>query len=124
MDLELSKSDAFGSKHRQNRTHFVDSFSEEVFKQTYCFDQETNINERHFKVASNLASIERSDKRDYWVNAFLDLLEDFKFVPGGRITSNAGTDLKGTTYINCFVSGFRGRNQDSMDSIMDRVAGG
>ncbi|MCB0408492.1 MAG: adenosylcobalamin-dependent ribonucleoside-diphosphate reductase, partial [Bdellovibrionales bacterium] len=39
----------------------------------------------------------------------------------GRITSNAGTGLKGTTYINCFVSGFRGENQDSMDSIMDEL---
>jgi ribonucleoside-diphosphate reductase alpha chain len=48
-------------------------------------------------------------------------LEDFKFVPGGRITSNAGTGLKGTSYINCFVSGFEGTNQDSMSGIMKEL---
>ena len=90
MDIALSKSGALRSKYRQNKTHFFDSFSEEVFKQTYCFDQEANINERHFKVASNLASVESPDKRDYWVNAFLELLEDFKFVPHPSTWLNEG----------------------------------
>jgi len=35
---------------------------------------------------------------------FFTLLQDFKFVPGGRITSNIGIDgRKGTTLFNCFV---------------------
>jgi ribonucleotide reductase alpha subunit len=76
---------------------------------------------RHLSMAKDLASVEEPGVRDYWTSRFLDILEDFKFVPGGRITSNAGTGLKGTTYINCFVSGFRGENQDSMESIMDEL---
>lgn len=104
-----------------NKTQFHNSFSEEVFNQTYRFGNEKNINERHAKVAKNLSSIESKGNQTYWERKFLDLLEDFKFVPGGRITSNAGTGLKGTTYINCFVSGFRGENQDSMESIMDEL---
>lgn len=106
---------------RKNKTKFYNSFSEEVFNQTYKFANEKDINERHFKIAKNLASVESKEIKKYWESQFLDLLEDFKFVPGGRITSNAGTDLKGTTYINCFVSGFRGKNQDSMESIMDEL---
>lgn len=106
---------------RRNHTKFVDSFSEEVFNQSYRFGDESDVNERHLKVAINLAQVEKPTERALWTNQFLELLEDFKFVPGGRITSNAGTDLSGTTYINCFVSGFRGKDQDSMDSIMDEL---
>ena len=32
-----------------------------------------------------------------------------------------GTGLKGTTYINCFVDGFTGRDQDSMEGILDTL---
>jgi ribonucleoside-diphosphate reductase alpha chain len=102
-------------------TKFLDEFSEEIFRQTYMFEGENNINDRHLAVARDLASVEREDIRDYWTSQFLDLLQNFRFVPGGRITSNAGTGLKGTTYINCFVSGFRGENQDSMSGIMDEL---
>ncbi|OFZ16202.1 MAG: ribonucleoside-diphosphate reductase, adenosylcobalamin-dependent [Bdellovibrionales bacterium RBG_16_40_8] len=105
----------------KRHTKFVDSFSQEVFEQAYRYANEADINDRHLAMAKDLASIEELSVRDYWTNKFLDLLEDFKFVPGGRITSNAGTGLKGTTYINCFVSGFRGESQDSMESILDEL---
>ncbi len=106
---------------KKRATEFIDPFSEEVFCQTYQFGQMEDINERHLKVAENLASVEAPEQRNFWTQKFLDLLESFKFVPGGRITSNAGTGLLGTTYINCFVSGFRGENQDSMESILDEL---
>lgn len=106
---------------KKGNTVFVDEFSKEVFETTYRYGQEADINDRHFAIAKDLASVEEASVRRYWVEKFVDLLEDFKFMPGGRITSNAGTGLKGTTYINCFVSGFRGENQDSMESIMDEL---
>ena len=71
------------NKKRIRKTKFVDHFSEEVFHQTYCFEKETNINERHFQIAEELASVEIKEKRPFWREKFLDLLEDFKFVPGG-----------------------------------------
>lgn len=117
-----TKSATKASKSIQKRnTKFTDSFSEEIFNLTYKFGKEADVNERHLNVAKDLASVEKPELRDFWTEKFLDLLEDFKFVPGGRITSNAGTGLKGTTYINCFVSGFRGEDQDSMVSIMDEL---
>lgn len=109
------------SSIKKRNTKFTDSFSEEIFNLTYKFGNEADVNERHLNVAKDLASVEKPELRDFWTEKFLDLLEDFKFVPGGRITSNAGTGLKGTTYINCFVSGFRGEDQDSMVSIMDEL---
>ena len=106
---------------KKRKTRFVDEFSREVFEATYRFGTEQDINDRHLAIARDIAAVETPELRDLWTDNFLDLLEDFKFLPGGRITSNAGTGLGGTTYINCFVSGFRGEDQDSMESIMDEL---
>ena len=94
---------------RKRNTIFVDEFSREVFENTYKYAADRDINDRHLAIAKDLASVEKPGLRARWTEHFLDLMEDFKFLPGGRITSNAGTGLKGTTYINCFVSGFRRR---------------
>lgn len=110
-----------GSEVKKRNTQFTDDFSKEIFEATYKYAGEKDINDRHLAIAKDLASVEAPEVRDYWTERFLDILEDFKFVPGGRITSNAGTGLQGTTYINCFVSGFRGENQDSMEGIMDEL---
>ena len=99
-------------------TQFVDDFSKEIYEQTYRYGTE-DINQTQLRVAKDLASIEKDP--DYWTQQFLWALEDFKFSPGGRITSNAGTGLKGTTYINCFVDGFMGEDQDSMEGILDTL---
>lgn len=99
-------------------TKFVDEFSKEIYEQTYRYGDE-DINGTQLRVAKDLASIEKDT--NHWTQEFLWALEDFKFVPGGRITSNAGTGLKGTTYINCFVDGFMGEDQDSMEGILDAL---
>lgn len=99
-------------------TKFVDDFSKEIYEQTYRYGEE-DINGTQLRVAKDLASIEKDT--NHWTQEFLWALEDFKFVPGGRITSNAGTGLKGTTYINCFVDGFMGEDQDSMEGILDAL---
>ena len=99
-------------------TQFVDEFSKEIYEQTYRYGSE-DINQTQLRVAKDLASIEKD--KDFWTQEFLWALEDFKFSPGGRITSNAGTGLKGTTYINCFVSGPDGEDQDSMEGILGEL---
>lgn len=118
--LEIVSTTDLATKFKE-KTFFTDEFSEEIFNQTYRFSGEKSIYERHWHIANNLASVEAQNSREYWREQFLELLSEFKFVPGGRITSNAGTDLRGTTYINCFVSGFRGEDQDSLSSIMDEL---
>jgi len=97
-------------------TEFVDAFSEEIWFSTYKYHSDSVVDDSQLRVAATLASIEKDT--DLWTQQFLSILENFKFVPGGRINSNAGTGLKGTTFINCFVDGFLGTAQDSMDGIM------
>jgi len=99
----------------ERETKFIDDFSKEIYEQTYKYGDEI-INDTFLRVAKNIASVEKD--KEYWTEKFLDILHDFKFVPGGRITSNAGTGLKGTSLINCFVSGFQGEDNDSMEGIL------
>ena len=54
------------------------------------------------RVARGVAQIEQPKLRKYWENKYFDIMKDFKFVPGGRILSGAGTGYK-VTYYNCFV---------------------
>ena len=83
-------------------TKFEDAFSEEVWFSTYKDHKDNDINDTLQRVATAIASVEKNDElRDEWSKKFNSLLTDFKFVPGGRILANAGTDWKGTTLINC-----------------------
>ena len=94
---------------------FTNSFSEETWFQKYKLKQDETVLHTWLRVAQDLASAEKHESK--WAKKFYSILEDFKFVPGGRITSNAGSGLKGTTYINCFVDGFTGTDQDSIEGI-------
>ena len=55
------------------------------------------------RVAHALADVEVSDRFE-WGQRFLDILQDFQFLPGGRIQAGAGTD-RDVTLFNCFVMG-------------------
>ena len=54
------------------------------------------------RIARSLASVETD--ADAWEDKFYGALEDFKFLPAGRITAGAGTD-RSVTLFNCFVMG-------------------
>lgn len=104
---------------------FKNKFSQEVYENTYRFEgndkipADKNIQATLLRIAQATASVEKNSKE--YSQSFLGILQDFKFVPGGRITSNAGTSLKGTTLINCFVSGPTGKNIDSMEEILNEL---
>jgi ribonucleoside-diphosphate reductase alpha chain len=63
------------------------------------------------RVAAALAAAEADPAR--WEPRFYQALEDFRFLPGGRILAGAGTD-RDVTLFNCFVMG---TIDDSMDGI-------
>ena len=71
------------------------------------------------RVAHALAMAEPSDPA-VWEQMFYNVLEDFRFLPGGRILAGAGTDNEVTLY-NCFVMG---RIEDSLDGIFDALKEG
>lgn len=54
------------------------------------------------RVARGIATVEKKEVRAMWEKKFYGAMTDFKFVPGGRILSGAGTGYD-VTYYNCFV---------------------
>ncbi len=69
--------------------------------------------------AKALSSVEKTKKlREKWEALFFDALENFKFVPGGRIMHGAGREDITTTLNNCYVVGIK---TDSIKSIYDCV---
>ncbi|HSD35252.1 MAG TPA: adenosylcobalamin-dependent ribonucleoside-diphosphate reductase [Alphaproteobacteria bacterium] len=60
------------------------------------------IEESWRRVAHALAALEA--KPEQWEERFFSALEDFKFLPAGRILAGAGTD-RSVTLFNCFVMG-------------------
>lgn len=54
------------------------------------------------RVANAAASVEKKKDRKKWEKAFFNSMEGFKYVPGGRILSGAGTGYS-VSFYNCFV---------------------
>ena len=67
------------------------------------------------RIARALSSVEKDPAA--WEPKFYSALEDFKFLPAGRITAGAGTD-RSVTLFNCFVMG---TIPDSMGGIFDNL---
>lgn len=64
---------------------------------------ETSLEETWRRVARAIAQVEGTEeKRREWEERFLWALQDFKFVPAGRILAGAGTG-KDVTFYNCYV---------------------
>jgi ribonucleoside-diphosphate reductase alpha chain len=77
------------------------AISEEVLLEKYAKDGDRNIDDVRRRVAKALATVEAPSSRAEWEARFYwAQLEGF--IPGGRINSAAGTDLK-ATLVNCFV---------------------
>ena len=76
---------------------------------------ETQPEQMMARVARGVAAVEASPaKQDEWSEKFRWLLDDWKFVPGGRILTAAGTD-QDLTFYNCYVIP---SPEDSREGIM------
>jgi len=63
---------------------------------------ETNPEQMWRRIAHAVAQMEKKSVRHLWEEKFYDAMQDFVFVPGGRILSGAGSGYK-VTFYNCFV---------------------
>ena len=115
------------SNGRTNADIFETSISEEVYEQNYQYGTDTHVPDTWYRNARAMASVEEDPAE--WTKRFYELLSGrglglgpFPFTPGGRIFANAGTQLGKATLINCFVSGFQGTDQDSMDAIQAELS--
>jgi ribonucleoside-diphosphate reductase alpha chain len=77
--------------------------SRRVWKAKYRYQQEGTIADSWRRIARALADVETKDKAA-WEQRFFGILQDFKFLPGGRIQAGAGTG-RNVTLFNCFVMG-------------------
>ncbi|OGH24262.1 MAG: ribonucleoside-diphosphate reductase [Candidatus Levybacteria bacterium RIFCSPLOWO2_01_FULL_39_24] len=106
----------------------LDGVREKVFKDRYALKGkngellEHKPEEMWKRVARGIARNEKPSKRKYWAKKFYDVMTDFKFVPGGRILSGAGTKYQ-VTYFNCFVipspKDSRGGIVDSLKQLIE-----
>ncbi len=76
---------------------------------------DTTVEDTWRRIARALA--EREADPAAWEETFYSALEDFKFLPAGRIVAGAGTD-RSVTLFNCFVMG---TIPDSMGGIFDML---
>lgn len=100
------------------------ALSEHIWQTKYRLVDEHGAGERDIRqswdrVADALAVVEAGG-RQRWRARFRDLLEDFAFLPGGRILAGAGSGRR-VTLLNCFVMGHL---EDSMESIFDALKEG
>ncbi len=96
-----------------------DNLGSDVLKQKYLAPWEKHPYEMWKRQASALASVEKNKKmRKEWESKFFNILEDFKFVPGGRIMHGAGREDITTTLNNCYVVAVR---KDSIKSIYETI---
>jgi ribonucleoside-diphosphate reductase alpha chain len=81
--------------------------------------RDATIEDTWRRIAAALASVETHDRAG-WEARFYGVLQDFRFLPGGRIQAGAGTAHQ-VTLFNCFVMG---TIDDSLDGIFDALKEG
>ncbi|MEO8083627.1 MAG: ribonucleotide reductase N-terminal alpha domain-containing protein, partial [Ardenticatenales bacterium] len=79
---------------------------------------ELHPDEMQARVARGIAAVEPAAVRDAWAERFEWLLRDWRFVPGGRILTAAGT-AQDLTFYNCYVIP---SPRDSRDGIFQTLA--
>ena len=102
-------------------TRFAALIAEQIWDMKYRFKaadgtpHDVTVEDTWRRIAKDLAQVE--DDKDGWEETFFDALEDFKYLPAGRITAGAGTARR-VTLFNCFVMG---TVPDSMGGIFDML---
>ncbi|MEL6883643.1 MAG: adenosylcobalamin-dependent ribonucleoside-diphosphate reductase [Pseudomonadota bacterium] len=102
-------------------TRFAAPIAEQIWDMKYRFKDadgtpiDHTVEDTWRRIARDLAQVE-SDPAP-WEDTFYQALEDFKFLPAGRITAGAGT-ARSVTLFNCFVMG---TIPDSMGGIFEML---
>ena len=86
----------------------LDGLRQTVFIDRYSLKDKDGASMEKFpeqmwhRVSKGIAQFEEEKERSEWERKFYDVMKDFKFVPGGRILSGAGTGYE-VTFFNCYV---------------------
>ena len=98
------------------------ALAEEIWTAKYRFTTDggncdSTFAETAARVAKALAIAEAPDVRALWEERFLRSIEDFRFIPAGRVLAGAGTE-RSVTLFNCFVMG---TIPDSLEGIFEHL---
>jgi len=102
-------------------TRFTAPIAEQIWDMKYRFKKsdgapvDRTVEDTWRRIARDLSTVE--DAPEKWEDLFYHALEDFKFLPAGRITAGAGT-ARSVTLFNCFVMG---TIPDSMGGIFEML---
>lgn len=111
--------DTVPEKYLLENYYSEDSLGANVLKNKYLAPWETHPWQIWQRQAQAMASMEKTQKsQKEWEKKFFAVLEDFKFVPGGRIMHGAGREDIRTTLNNCYVVAVR---EDSIKAIYDTI---
>ena len=111
--------DTVPEKYLLENYYFEDSLGANVLKNKYLAPWETHPWQIWQRQAQAMASVEKTQKsQKEWEKKFFAVLEDFKFVPGGRIMHGAGREDITTTLNNCYVVAVK---EDSIKAIYDTI---
>jgi len=103
----------------------MNKYSEEIWVDNYKGPGETTVEQTWKRLATECAKIETKEKKKEVAKEFYSILNDFKFIPGGRIMANLGIDTRhATTLMNCYVHhpkdiGYK--DPDSITGIYDML---
>ncbi|MEM7091048.1 MAG: adenosylcobalamin-dependent ribonucleoside-diphosphate reductase, partial [Pseudomonadota bacterium] len=102
-------------------SRFAAPIAEQIWDMKYRFKKadgtpiDQTVEDSWRRIAHDLAGVEKDPAQ--WEDKFFHALEDFKYLPAGRITAGAGT-ARQVTLFNCFVMG---TVPDSMAGIFDML---
>ncbi|MHA7876918.1 adenosylcobalamin-dependent ribonucleoside-diphosphate reductase [Roseivivax sp.] len=102
-------------------TRFAAPIAEQIWDMKYRLKDaddspiDASVEDTWHRIAKSLAEVESDPKA--WEPRFYEALEDFRYLPAGRITAGAGTG-RAVTLFNCFVMG---TIPDSMAGIFDML---
>jgi ribonucleoside-diphosphate reductase alpha chain len=98
------------------------AIAEDIWDSKYRFrpadgEGDASFAETAARVARAVAAAEAPAKRGEWEARFREAIEDFRFIPAGRVLAGAGTD-RAVTLFNCFVMG---TIPDSLNGIFEHL---
>jgi ribonucleoside-diphosphate reductase alpha chain len=96
----------------------MSKIAQEIWAKKYKHSTDNTVEDMWLRVAGACASVEKPGDREGLKQLFYTAMEDFKFIPAGRILSAAGTGRRNSTAGNCYVMG---TIEDSMEGIFQTV---
>lgn len=101
---------------------FEVALAEEIWTAKYRFKSDTGKGDESFaetaqRVARASAAAEAPEQRALWESRFREAIEDFRFIPAGRVLAGSGTE-RAVTLFNCFVMG---TIPDSLEGIFQHL---